>query len=171
MPLENQAFNQSPIQNNSKENSNKLVIILIVLILLAGSYLAYSLYSTNQTDEANTIDLASPISQESDTSQVDDSDLVNQLENSSPVDESNNSEQIYTLSQVAENNNKSSCWTIIDGNVYDITNYVPNHPGGESEILKICGEDGTSLFNKPSEHISGGARNILESFKIGTISP
>lgn len=166
MPFENQSFNESPIQNNSQEKSNKLVVILIVLILLAGSYLAYSLYSTNQTDETNTVDLANPMSKESEASQVEESDEV-----TSPIDENTNSGQSYTLAQVAEKNNKDSCWTIIDGNVYDITSYVPNHPGGEAEILKICGQDGTSLFNKPSEHVSGGARNILDSFQIGTISP
>jgi cytochrome b involved in lipid metabolism len=163
MPFENQSLNQSNTQNNSQEKSNKLVIILVVLILLAGSYLAYSLYSTNQVDDNSTVDLAEPISQESSE--------VTQVDTTSPIDQNNSSEQLYTLDQVVENNNKDSCWTIIDGNVYNITSYVPNHPGGESEILQICGKDGTNLFNKPSEHISGGAKNILESFKIGTISP
>lgn len=171
MSFENPSFNEQPIKNELQKNSPKLAIILIILIILAGSYLAYSLYSTNQVDETNTVDLANPISQESDTSQTADSDELIQVDNTSPVDENTNSEQVYTIAQVAENSNKNSCWTIINGSVYDITSYVPNHPGGESEILQICGKDGTNLFNKPSEHISGGARNVLDTFKIGTISP
>jgi cytochrome b involved in lipid metabolism len=171
MPFENQSFNEQPIQSKPEVKSNKLIVILIILILLAGAYLAYSLYSTNQADDTNTVDLVNPISQESDTNPVNDSDAVTQVDNTSPVDKNTNSKQVYTIAQVAENNNKSSCWTIIDGNVYNITSYIPNHPGGESEILQICGKDGTNLFNKPSEHISGGAKNILDAFKVGIISP
>jgi cytochrome b involved in lipid metabolism len=164
MPLENQSFNESPIQDNSQKKSTPLVLILVILILLAGSYLAYSLYSTNQTDETNTSDLANQISQESDMSQVEEPDEV-----TSPTDENTKSGQRYTLAQVAENNNKDSCWTIIDGNVYDITSYIPNHPGGESDIVKICGKDGSQLFAKPQEHKDGGANNVLSRFKIGSL--
>lgn len=168
MPLENQSFNESPIQNNSQEKSNKFVVILIILILLAGSYLVYSIYNS-QDSEAS--DSSTTVAQDQSLNQQNESNNTVEISNKSPIYENAESEQVYTLAQVAENNNKNSCWTIIDGNVYNITSYVPNHPGGESDILKICGLDGTSLFNKPSEHISGGARNILDSFRIGTISP
>jgi len=32
---------------------------------------------------------------------------------------------------------------IIKGNVYDITEYVPSHPGGVRALLKFAGKDGT----------------------------
>jgi cytochrome b involved in lipid metabolism len=169
MPFENQSFSEQTTQPNTQKQSSKLVIVLIVLIVLAGAYLAYSVYSTNQADETNTIDSSTPISQESDTSQVNDSDAVTQVDNTSLVDENTNFEQVYTIAQVAENNNKSSCWTIINGSVYNITSYIPNHPGGESEILQICGKDGSQLFSKPQQHKTGGVDRILSGFKVGDL--
>lgn len=168
MPFENQSIDKSVISKQYKRN--KLAIILIVLIILSGGYSVYSFYSENDSNTTNTKTLEVNVYTNSNKA----NDII---PSSNPQDigsidtQVNDSNQIYTLSQVVENNNKGSCWTIIDNNVYDITSYVPRHPGGESEILQVCGRDGTSLFNKPSEHMSGGARNILDTFKIGNIPP
>ncbi len=74
----------------------------------------------------------------------------------------------FTLAEVAQHSTKTSCYTTIGGKVYDITSYIPRHPGGESKIMKICGKDGTSLF----EDQHGGQpkpETILKSFEIGTL--
>ena len=55
-----------------------------------------------------------------------------------------------TLARVKENNTASSCWSIINGNVYNLTTWISNHPGGKSAITSLCGIDGTSAFN--SQH-------------------
>ena len=39
-------------------------------------------------------------------------------------------------------------WTIYQGKVYNITPYLPYHPGGEVELMKCAGRDGTKLFNE-----------------------
>ncbi len=173
MPFENQYITEQSIQNDSQKKGYRLTIILIISILLAGVYLAYYIYNGSKSNSSDTDELLEPISQESAieesnvSSQMQDSSISSALD--SEID--NKSEQSYTMAQVAENNNKNSCWTIINGSVYNITSYIPTHPGGESEILQICGKDGTILFSKPSEHASGGAGNVLENFKLGTISP
>src|SRR5882724_3561566 len=41
----------------------------------------------------------------------------------------------YTLADVARHRTQSSCWTTIDGNVYDLTSWIPQHPGGEAAIV------------------------------------
>lgn len=170
MPFENQSNNESETLQQPK--GNKLTIVLIVLIILSSGYLAYSFYSENDSNNTNTETLEE-LNADTNSNQSNDviqSSTPQDIESiDTPIDDSNN--QTYTLSQVAENNNKSSCWTIIDNNVYDITSYVPRHPGGESEILQVCGRDGTNLFAKPSEHKEGGADNVLSQFKIGNISP
>jgi cytochrome b involved in lipid metabolism len=175
MPFENQSFTEQPTQPNAQKQSSKFVIILIVLIILVGAYLAYSVYTGNQstnTDSFEALEQREPSSQASDIEESDDSPQLQDNAISATLDlEINNTpEQSYTIAQVAENDSKSSCWTIIDGKVYDITSYVPNHPGGESKILQVCGKDGTILFSRPSAHRSSGAGNILENFKIGTLS-
>jgi cytochrome b involved in lipid metabolism len=39
-------------------------------------------------------------------------------------------------------------WTAIGGRVYNITPYLPYHPGGEPELLRCAGRDGTKLFGE-----------------------
>ena len=72
----------------------------------------------------------------------------------------------YTLDEVAKHNKKSDAWIVIHGNVYDITKWIPDHPGGMI-IMTGVGKDATKLF----EHVghSSYARNKLKSFKIGVL--
>lgn len=75
-----------------------------------------------------------------------------------------------TGAEVAAHNSRISCWSIINGNVYDLTSWIPQHPGGEDKILKLCGRDGSTDFN--GKH--GGApkqAGILSGFKIGVAAP
>lgn len=37
-------------------------------------------------------------------------------------------------------------WTVIDGDIYDITNYAPKHPGGK-KILRGNRKDATEMFH------------------------
>jgi cytochrome b involved in lipid metabolism len=37
-------------------------------------------------------------------------------------------------------------WTVLGGKVYNIMPYLPYHPGGEPELMKCAGRDGTKLF-------------------------
>ncbi len=37
-------------------------------------------------------------------------------------------------------------WTSWQGKVYNITPYLPFHPGGEAELMRAAGRDGTQLF-------------------------
>ncbi|KAH6847055.1 hypothetical protein B0I37DRAFT_287978, partial [Chaetomium sp. MPI-CAGE-AT-0009] len=39
-------------------------------------------------------------------------------------------------------------WTVLGGRVYNMTPYLPFHPGGEPELLRAAGRDGTRLFGE-----------------------
>ena len=74
----------------------------------------------------------------------------------------------YTMAQVQAANSAQKCWTAINGKVYDLTSFISQHPGGDKNILKICGKDGTSAFqgqhggqNKPEQ--------VLQGLQIGTL--
>ena len=73
-----------------------------------------------------------------------------------------------TLTQVATHNSRTSCWAAINSNVYDLTSWIPNHPGGEQNILQLCGTNGSAKFN--AQH-GGNAKvlTVLSGFKIGTL--
>lgn len=45
--------------------------------------------------------------------------------------------------EVAKHNNKESCYVIVHGQVYDVTEFLPEHPGGQAIILKYAGKDAT----------------------------
>ncbi|EXL92811.1 L-lactate dehydrogenase (cytochrome) [Fusarium odoratissimum NRRL 54006] len=49
--------------------------------------------------------------------------------------------------EVAQHNNANSCWLIIHNKVYDLTDFLPNHPGGKKVILKNAGKDSTADFD------------------------
>ena len=61
----------------------------------------------------------------------------------------------YTLAQVSARNSAAGCWVVIDGGVYNLTQWIRSHPGGSGAILNLCGKDGTSSFT--SQH-GGQAR-------------
>lgn len=52
----------------------------------------------------------------------------------------------YTMEKVRANNSEASCWSVIDGNVYDLTRWIASHPGGRGNILSLCGKNGTAEF-------------------------
>lgn len=53
----------------------------------------------------------------------------------------------YTLAEVAKHNKKGDIWVVIDGQVLDVTKFLPDHPGGEKAILLYAGRDATEEFN------------------------
>ncbi len=74
----------------------------------------------------------------------------------------------YTMAQVAEHKDVASCLTVIRGTVYDLTAWISKHPGGDKNILKLCGIDGTSAFE--TKH--GGQEKpekVLEGFAVGSL--
>jgi len=52
----------------------------------------------------------------------------------------------YTMAQVKTNKSAAKCWSVINGNVYDLTAWINAHPGGEGSIISLCGTDGTQDF-------------------------
>lgn len=88
------------------------------------------------------------------------------LPNGSPV--ASNS---ITMEEVGKHADQNSCWLVIEGNVYDVTSFIPNHPG-EVAILSGCGKDATSMFNsRPGDGTSHSsrARNTLSDLQIGVL--
>lgn len=56
-------------------------------------------------------------------------------------------------------------WTVLGGRVYNITPYLPYHPGGEEELLKCAGRNGDKLFNEVHPWVNW--ENMLSACLIG----
>jgi len=52
-----------------------------------------------------------------------------------------------TGKEVGEHNSRESCWVIVHGKAYDVTEFLPEHPGGPKIILKYAGKDATDEFD------------------------
>ena len=49
--------------------------------------------------------------------------------------------------EVANHAAASSCWVIIHDTVFDLTDFVGDHPGGRIVILRKAGQDATEAFD------------------------
>lgn len=56
------------------------------------------------------------------------------------------SDKTYSLASVARHSTPSDCWVIVRDKVYDVTAWVPQHPGG-ALIYVSAGKDCTQLFD------------------------
>ena len=74
----------------------------------------------------------------------------------------------YTAAEVRTHNTASSCWSIINGDVYNLTTWIGQHPGGAAAIQSLCGVDGTRSFNSQHEG-SGKVMRQLSQFNIGRL--
>ncbi|XP_075410933.1 cytochrome b5 reductase 4 isoform X2 [Tenrec ecaudatus] len=53
-----------------------------------------------------------------------------------------------TEEELKKHNKKSDCWICIRGFVYNVSPYMEYHPGGEDELMRAAGSDGTDLFDQ-----------------------
>ncbi|XP_004673714.1 PREDICTED: cytochrome b5 reductase 4 [Condylura cristata] len=53
-----------------------------------------------------------------------------------------------TEEELKKHNKKDDCWICIRGCVYNVSPYMEYHPGGEDELMRAAGSDGTDLFDQ-----------------------
>ncbi|KAK6581142.1 hypothetical protein PZA11_006630 [Diplocarpon coronariae] len=56
-------------------------------------------------------------------------------------------------------------WTVLGGKVYNMTPYLPYHPGGEPELMRAAGRDGTKLFGEVHPWVNW--EGMLEGCLVG----
>ncbi|XP_045451829.1 cytochrome b5-like isoform X2 [Melitaea cinxia] len=54
--------------------------------------------------------------------------------------------QVIALEEVKKHRSKSSVWIIIHNDIYDVSKFLEEHPGGEDALLEYAGKDGTQGF-------------------------
>ncbi|KAJ9142738.1 FMN-dependent dehydrogenase-domain-containing protein [Pleurostoma richardsiae] len=77
---------------------------------------------------------------------------------------------VISAQDVAQHNTPDDLWTVVDGVVYDLTEFAPKHPGGIDILAKYAGRDATAAYN--TVHAPSLIRTSLpESKHIGIIDP
>ncbi|XP_052232343.1 cytochrome b5-like isoform X2 [Dreissena polymorpha] len=73
----------------------------------------------------------------------------------------------FTLEDVSFHSDASSCWIVIADKVYDVTDFLHTHPGGEEIILENAGSDATISFQ--SKGHSASAVDTMAKYCIGEL--
>ncbi|KAN0035476.1 hypothetical protein ACTA71_004748 [Dictyostelium dimigraforme] len=77
------------------------------------------------------------------------------------------SEKTYTRQEVAKHCSLDSLWIIYNDDVFDVTNFVVEHPGGEEVLKGNGGKDATQEFDDVGHSASAIAK--MQSLRIGRI--
>ena len=72
-----------------------------------------------------------------------------------------------TMAEVQTHNKVYDAWIILSNKVYNITPYLPYHPGGESIMQSVLGKDATILFHK--YHTWVNIDNLIGPLYLGTL--
>jgi len=74
----------------------------------------------------------------------------------------------YSLEEVGNHKNCQSAWVVIKNEIYDVTKFLEEHPGGEEVLLEQAGRDATEAFEDVGH--STDARDMMKKYKIGTLN-
>jgi len=66
-------------------------------------------------------------------------------------------------------NKRDDAWAAFSGKVYNITPYLAFHPGGEKELMRVAGRDGTKLFGLT--HAWVNVDFMLDACLVGFLVP
>lgn len=78
--------------------------------------------------------------------------------------------KVFTLKEIEAHNSLKSLWVIFNGRVYDITEFVKDHPGGDDLLLQYAGQDITEvMYDKDYHEHSEASYEILQDYMIGKI--
>ncbi|KAI6975542.1 hypothetical protein KC321_g4484, partial [Hortaea werneckii] len=56
-------------------------------------------------------------------------------------------EALLSVEEIKRHNSPDDCWIVVDGKVWDITDFAPEHPGGGEIIWKHAGYDATTTYS------------------------
>lgn len=74
----------------------------------------------------------------------------------------------YRAEEVSKHDSKSSFWVTYKHGVYDVTEFLPSHPGGE-QILNAAGLSIEPFWNVYGMHKTQEIYKLLEKYRIGNL--
>lgn len=146
-------------------NKKLIIYLILIVILVIAAFLVLQKQLLTFKEEKISFTNQSTISQDQ-TSESEKTEKREEQSEIEDIEEKVEEEEAFTMDEITKHNSEESCWTIIRGEVYDLTDWISQHPGGPDKILSICGKDGTEAFIQ--KH--GGKEKpekTLKKFKIG----
>ncbi|GAX76504.1 hypothetical protein CEUSTIGMA_g3949.t1 [Chlamydomonas eustigma] len=75
-------------------------------------------------------------------------------------------DKVFGVADLKNHTSEKSCWIVVHGKVYDVTEFLEEHPGGYDIILTVTGRDATRDFDEIGH--SNSAKKLLEKYLIGS---
>jgi len=143
---------------------NTIVIITVAVIAI----IAVIIINNKVSTPISKINNDNPQYQQETNVMVNSSVPINETGNESSNINSKIDITTFSMDEVNKHNSKNNCWMVIDGKVYDATNYIAS--GQHKPIItQGCGVDATVMFEEVKKHSSPKAKNLLDQFLIGTL--
>lgn len=78
---------------------------------------------------------------------------------------------LLDMKEISKHNNRNDCWLLINNKVYDVTSFIPMHPGGSQTIVPYCGTESTQQFDTKAGRGSHSsyAVSLLDLYYIGNL--
>ena len=76
-------------------------------------------------------------------------------------------EKYYTICQIRRHDHAQSAWLLVGDTIYDATEYLSKHPGGEMSILNKAG--GKADCTVDFDFHSKGARRMWRKYRVGKV--
>jgi hypothetical protein len=74
----------------------------------------------------------------------------------------------YGWEEIRRHVSSESLWIVIDGDVYDVTGWLEQHPGGVGVLLELAGRDATQAFRRAPH---GALTDVLRlNYRIGRLA-
>ena len=145
-----------------KPSSDSESIYNSIIEPVSNIYICNEAYSMNQGWIEGSLEMSK---------KVTDAILQEKIKNTTVV--KNNSPQTSThisIEKVQKHNSLSDGWIVLYNKVYDITEWIPNHPGG-SIIKQGLGKDATELWESIHGHMRKKDKiiDMISKYQIGTL--
>lgn len=76
----------------------------------------------------------------------------------------------FSVGDVSHHKSEDDCWIILNNDVYDVTSFLHEHPGGKDVLFKYAGQDATRGFTKIVDHEQNtDVDMVLKKTQVGTL--
>lgn len=75
--------------------------------------------------------------------------------------------RIVTQEELKQHMSRESLWFTIHDKVYDVTEFMDEHPGGEEVLLEQAGKDASEIFDDVSH--SADAKELMKNYLVGDL--